>query len=161
MLINSTNTNPSATYGGTWELIDKSFATSVGSDDAGFTPATNIVNAGTYFSRADHTIRIRQGVTINAALSDTGATLGKFNWSAFGVTAIPFGYNACTAFNDAANGGIMCNITYNTGGISQVDVIDLDSIATGSTFYIDVTFTVNTTAMLDAFCDRFYFKRTA
>lgn len=155
----STNTNPSATYGGTWELVDRGLkAVYVSGDTTIFTPSTNVVNGGLHYSATDHTIRIRQFITVNAALNDDSMSLGTFNWNKLGVTDLPMGYNEGTSFRDGANGGIIWNLTYN-GALTQVDVIEATSIPSGNGFYIDVTFNVTPDRMLDAYCDKFYFKR--
>ena len=156
----STNTNPSATYGGAWELIDKGFKSLYVTNDKGFTAAANVVNGGTHYSVGDHTIRIRQKITVNAAMSDTGMTLGAFDWSVFGLSNMPMGINDGVAYSDGANGGISWSVAY-TGGVTQTDVFDTTSIASGGSFHIDFTFTVVPSLMLDDYCDKFYWKRTS
>lgn len=156
----STNTNPSATYGGTWELIDKGFISSSGDITEIFTPATNVVTTGAYLSRGHSTIRIRLSIQINASLNDNGMTLGKFNWDKVGVSQLPFGYNEQIAYSDAAQGALTFNIAYNTGEVKQLDVFDTEPIPSGNTFALDITFNAPKNVMLDSFCDKFYWKRT-
>lgn len=158
---NSTNTSPSGTFGGTWELIDKGFKATAVDDTACFTPATNVVNNTTFITRAGNTIRIRLTVTVNTTMNDTGMALGTFNWNKVGFTWLAMGYTGVTSYSDGANGGIACNIVYNTGAVNQVDVFDVDTTPSGASFSIDVTFNVMPSGMLDAFCDKFYWKRTA
>ena len=157
----STNTNPSSIFGGTWELIDKGFKATAVDDTACFTPATNVVNNTTFITRAGNTIRIRLTVTVNTTMNDTGMSLGTFDWNKVGFTWLAMGYTGVTSYSDGANGGIACNIVYNTGAVNQVDVFDVDTTPSGASFSIDVTFNVMPSGMLDAFCDKFYWKRTA
>ena len=65
------------------------------------------------------------------------------------------------AFRDGANGGMVYSIYHESGEIQQLDVIDVDSIASGNTFYLDFTFVVDKDRMLDSVCDKFYWQRTA
>lgn len=156
----STKTNPSATLGGTWELIDKGFKSVYDTNDSGFTAATNVVNGGTHYSVGDHTVRIRQKVTVNTEMTDTGMSLGTFNWGVFGLSNMPMGINDGVAYSDGANGGISWTVAY-TGGVTQTDVFDVTSIASGGSFHIDFTFVAVPSLMLDSYCDKFYWKRTS
>lgn len=158
---NSTNVNPSETFGGEWELIDKGFTSFAGNNLNFFTPADNVTNRACYVTRGMSTIRIRLSLTINAEMSDTGMALGVFNWDEIGITYLPMGYNEQTTYSDGANGGIVWKIVYNTGELLQVDVFDLTPIETGKSFELDFTFSTAKNYMLDDFCDKFYWKRTA
>ena len=158
---NSTNTNPSSKLGGTWELIDKGFAAYSGNDTSLFTPATNVVVDSAYITRGYATIRIRLGLTINAAMSDTGMALGTINWDKVGINALPMGFGEQITYGDAANGGIVWNVAYNTGAINQLDVIDATSITSGNTFSLNLVFNVVPYNMTNSFCDKFYWKRTS
>ena len=155
----STNTNPSSTYGGTWELIDKGFKSYVVNNTGGFTAAANVVGNSTYIMRGGNTIRIRQNFTVNTSITDTGLKVGNFNWGAIGITQMPAGVNDILSYSDGANGGIVCNIEYDSGDINLLDVFDLTPLPTGNTFNLDFTFVVSYTQMLDAACDKFYWKR--
>jgi hypothetical protein len=52
------------------------------------------------------------------------------------------------------------NVAY-TGGVTQLDVFDVSTIESGKAFALDITFTTAEHVMLDSFCDKFYWKRTA
>ena len=159
---NSTNTNPSSMFGGTWELIDKGFKSHVDNNTAYFTPATNVTVSSVYVNRTGGTVRIRLAMTVNLTLNDTGANLGNFNWDKIGVSQLTMGYNSIVGYSDGANAGIVCNIPYDTGNLNQLDVFDADSIPAGNHgFTFDFTFTTVPSVMLDSFCDKFYWKRTA
>lgn len=158
---NSTNTNPSEKLGGTWTLIDKGFTTYAGNSAIYFSPATNVTVSSCAISRSFGTIRIRLLIVVNTTLSDTGMLLGNFVWSEIGITALPFGYYAELAHNDGANGGIVYSVDYDTGNVNQTDLFNVTSMPSGRTFSIDLTFSLEQSRMLDKFCDKFYWKRTA
>ena len=154
------NTNPATEFGGEWQLIDKEFS-SIATDGTTeyFTPASGVDVVSVFWSRGGHDIAIRLGLKINAAMNDNTLSLGSLNWSKFGVDGLHFGWNAITAYSDNANGGIMCNIAWDTGEISQIDVIDTESISSGNTFYFDLHLTFSYARMLDEACNRFYWER--
>ena len=165
--ITSANTNPATTLGvGTWTLIDKGFASAyckTGSpDEVYFTAAENCNDAGTQFTRGDHTIRVRQAVITDLAMEDaTSMVLGYFNWDNIGVTNIATSIVEHLAYADGANGGIVYNVTYDTGEVKQVDTFDLAQIPSDKTFYLDFTIVVDKSRMVDQYCDKFYWKRTS
>ena len=159
--ISSTNTDPSSTFGGTWELIDKSFACKSLYDTSIFTPAANITVEAVHACIADHAIRFRLTLIVNTALSDAGVSFGTINWNKLGVTGLPAAIVDHTSFRDSANGGIIYSIWHQSGEIQQLDTIDADSIPSGQTFTVDVPFAFDTGFMLDSACDKFYWKRTA
>lgn len=165
--ITSTNTNPATTLGvGTWTLIDKGFASAYcktgAPDEVYFTAAENCNDAGTQFTRGDHTIRVRQAVITDLAMEDaTSMVLGYFNWDNIGVTNIATSIVEHLAYADGANGGIVYNVTYDTGEVKQVDTFDLAQIPSDKTFYLDFTIVVDKSRMVDAYCDKFYWKRTS
>ena len=158
--ISATNTNPASKFGGTWSLIDKGFESKHELVASGFTPATNITAGDTYVDRGGNTLRIRQDITINTALSDTGADLGTFVWSKIGITNLPMSINDAMKYRDGANGGIVWSL-YSSGTVEQIDILDNTTIASGNKFFLEFTFVVDSSRMIDSFCDKFYWKRTA
>ena len=161
IMITSTNANPASTVGGTWELIDKGFTAFAASGANFFTPATNVSESGTFVARAGNTLRIRAALTINAEATDTGMTLGTFNLSSIGVTSLATDFTGSVSYSDGSNCGVSWNIVSNTGVLSLTDVFDATKLVTGNAFSFDITVPVIYTQMLDSFCDKFYWKRTA
>lgn len=157
---NSTNANPSSYYGGTWVLIDKGFESKHSLVAGGFTPATNITAGDTYVDRGGNTLRIRQDITINTALSDNTCELGTFVWSKIGITELPMSINDAVTYRDGANGGIVWSL-YSSGKVEQIDILDNTTITSGNKFFLDFTFVVDSGRMVDSFCNKFYWKRTA
>ena len=157
--ISSTNTNPASKFGGTWSLIDKGFESRHELVASGFTPATNITAGDTYVDRGGNTLRVRQDITINTALSDTGADLGTFVWSKIGITNLAMSINDAMTYRDGANGGIVWSL-WSSGKVEQIDILDNTTIASGNKFFLEFTFVVDSSRMIDSFCDKFYWKRT-
>lgn len=156
----STNSNPASKLGGTWELIDKGYKSYYLDDATIFSPATNVTTEGCVIVRSDHTIRVRLRIKVNKAMSDTGTDLGSLNWSKVGVTSLPMGFINLTSYSDVANAGIVYNVAWDTGLISQNDVFNASSIGSGESFYIEFVVNMVATRMLDSACDKFYWQRT-
>lgn len=160
--VTSTNTNPASILGkGTWTLVDKGFKSYSVFTPSMFTAGTNVVVDSAYLGRGANTIRIRLALAVNTTLSDTGMSLGSLKWDVVGITGLHAALIEHLAFRDGANGGIVYSVFQESGEIQQLDVLDVDSIASGSTFFLDFTFVVGYDRMLDSVCDKFYWKRTA
>jgi hypothetical protein len=164
----STNTNPSSKLGGTWVLIGKGFASTYSTDDPIFTPyanpndnTSNIILEKSYIIRNDSSIRMRINLATTDTMSDTGLTLGTINFDKIGITGLDMSYLAQATFSDGANGGIMWNLDYITGKLEQVDVINTGGLKPEQTFFIEINILTRHQKMIDSFCDKFYWKRTA
>ncbi len=157
---NTTNTNPASKLGGTWALADKGFTPYCGNDTTIFTPTSNVVVNSAHITRSHSTIRICLSLAINTTLNDTGLALGTFNWEKVGITNMPMGYGKQVAYSDGAKGGIVWNLDY-TGGLNVLNVIEATSLESGHSYSLDFTFNVVPNTMVNSFCDKFYWKRTA
>lgn len=168
-MITSTNTSPASTVGGSWTLVDKSFEdTYITLDSTYWTkPAESALNStiinASHVMLADHTISIRLNIKPSVALSDTETYLGKLNFPSCGISALKH----AIMYNVAISEGGNCTVCYRLdtdGTVSVWDVLNVSgehSMASGSSFYIHVTQPVHHEEMLDDFCDKFYWKRTA
>lgn len=164
----STNENPSGRYGGTWELIGKGFKASLSEDTSIFTPyanpkdnTSNVFVVSSHIMHNDSTIRIRLGIRTTDTMSDTGKPLGTLNFNKIGITSLDMSYLGQVTFSDGANGGIVWNLVHNTGELNQIDVISPSGLKDDNAFYIDLNILTRHTKMIDSFCDKFYWKRTA
>lgn len=163
---NSTNTNPSEIYGGTWELIDKGFksgTTAVSQAVTGYLTKLEVRSI-----RSGNTIRFRMSLATATAITDTGASLGTVDLTSHGLKEDDTGYfpyhvYGGVAMSDGSNAVIM--VTFLSSGEIQIaDGFQFDgthSIPANTPFYFDVVLPVYPSQMLDEFCDKFYFKRTA
>lgn len=166
---NSTNTNPASKLGGTWELVDKGFA-SVYENITDFSAVknyitvldSNISDMDIAVTRSGGTMRLRVTFCSPTTYDDTYVELFKINLEKFGCTNIPMGYNFIPCLSDVSGGGLICSCTYE-GKVSTYDVIDgTGPWVTGAGGYsMDITFTCTPSTMLDSFCDKFYWRRTA
>lgn len=169
IITTSTNTNPANTLGGSWELVDKSLKnTSIVLDSTYWVkPANSELKSelvtGSVINMTDHTISVRLSVKSNVALSDTEVSLGKLVVPSCGVTALMHAliYDATTS--DAAN----CTICYRMERDGTVYVSDVFGVSGTQTAPAGTSFNIHTiqpvyhTQMLDEFCDKFHWKRTA
>ena len=162
----STNTNPAEKYGGTWALIDKGFETST----------TEITQEATeYLSnfvvatiRTERTLRFRINLTTAKEIKDTSVILGTIDLEAHGLVVNNESYFLYGIFGGVAmSDGGNATITYdfnNTGVLEVNDCLNVDGthiLPAGSSFYINAVVTTSQSRMNDAFCNKFYWKRTA
>lgn len=157
--ISDQDVSPAAMFGGAWTRIDKDFTPLVGTATGAFTAGTGVTAGDTRFARSGHTLRIRQALTLTAAPSDTLLKLGTFNWEVLGITEPPMDFYGLSCFTDNANGGFMYNVIQ-SGTVNLTDTLDA-AIATTSTYYLDLTIVVNPGRMVNSFCSKFYWQRTA
>lgn len=164
----STNTNPEDTLGyGTWTLVDKEFTPQYKyiSNNVGWTAANGSV--GTNYSAAylaGHNVNMRLQITVTAATSDSDLLLGTLDPSVFGLTGIPHQKAHVTFFVDG--GQTLGAISIDTNG--KVTLNETVNVSTGE-HSMDITYPLNLhteytafpSNMLDSFCNKFYFKRTA
>lgn len=165
VFVTSTNTNPNTLLGvGSWTLIDKEFTpkhyTATTAPEY-FTPAADWYGVNLHYIAGGHSLRIRQAVQCDLALSDNGSLVGYFNWENFGVADIGDGIIEYTAYSDTANSGFVYNIAYDTGECKVVDVFDLATVPSDAPFYLDFVLVFDSGRMLDEYCNKFYWKRTS
>lgn len=162
--ISSTNSNPSSLFGGSWELINKTFTPISVNDNSIITYNTTNASAATlHLNRAGNTITFRIAITPTVDLTDTSIPLGQLDLEKIGVTSIfstNLSYYPFTT--DAGHGIALVNITP-TGAINSVEVVPRNSetILDTDTHAIVGIFTLTflPEAMLDSFCGEFYWKR--
>lgn len=168
ILTTATNTNPSATLGGTWELVDKSLKPAI----IALTPS--IFNAGlstldataSSVMLADHTVNIILTFYTSASyvLSSAAVNLGKFVLSSFGLKSIPVIDFKGLATTKDANETIEYTFRFSADGtVSTQKVLNTTSEKFPVKFYVQLTIPVGFDNMLtgnDTFFDKFYWERT-
>ena len=168
----ATNTNPSSYLGGTWELIDKEFSSYYNYTDTSNFTKSNVITSVTdpVISRSGHSVTLKITFVNTNALSGTNTTVGTWDWSKVGISAI--GYTQVFIGLAEGYGILQMDIASSTGVMRVIDVVartgsvsgstsSNSPIAAGVTCYAEATFTVDKSRMLDSACDKFYFKRTA
>ncbi len=164
--ITSTNTNPSSKYGGTWELINKEFKiTNIYIDEEDdkseyFTPIDGELKTIS-FQRNNSNLAIRLLLDTASTINDTKKDIGTLNISKLGVTSL-IGSRYVAGIGNAING--IVNTTVNTqGGVDAVDCIPKGSGTTlpGGDWYVQLDYILLPEYMIDSFCDKFYWRKTA
>lgn len=159
--INSTNTNPSGTLGGTWELIHQRFAYQIVEDPVTFN-TTNTQSGDSVAVINDDSIQLRLSFAPKVAIGDTTIEIGQLNLASIGLTGkyaeyVPF-------FADGGNGIAYLQIT-NAGLIQTQDVITKTSggtiPASTSAGQARCTLMFGQGSMVDSFCNEFHWLRTA
>lgn len=160
----STNTNPSTTLGGTWELVDKAYKGSFMYINAADWTATNAtLHETSNVLLIDHIINLRIYVNLTTAAAETDMVLGKINLPSYGITSLSSAVYRQPAVSESGN-CTACYTLNSDGTITLNDVLNVNgthTAAVGSDFIVNVVFPVGYDRMLDTFCDKFYWKRTA
>lgn len=169
ILTTSTNVNPAeAVGGGTWELVDKD-ARDIWMQlpTTAWIPQNADINTYSsnlsYVTLSQHTAHFRLFFTTTADLTDTEVALGKLIPEAVGLVGIPYGILSEVAISDGGQSTLCWKLTTD-GTISVVEVLNLDGthvLPSGQTFYLNFTYLIKGAELLDDFCDKFYWKRTA
>lgn len=158
--VSSTNENPSSKFGGTWELIDKEFKSYAASSNDFFNAnSTNCELDSCYYTRAGHLIQIRLNYTNKVSLGDTNLVLGTFDFDELGVTAFPYSLYNIIGATDGGNALLTTYINYSTGILTHAE--STSTVAVNNSCYLLFEVALTYDRMLDSFCDKFYWKRTA
>ena len=160
--------NPAETVGGTWELVDKDAKDRwMQIPTTAWTPGAADINTYesnlSYVSLSQHTVHFRMFFSTTADLTDTEIVLGKLDVAACGLVGIPYGILGEVAASDGGACTICWKLT-TEGTLSVVDVLNVDGthlVPSGQTFYLNFTYFAKSAELLDDFCDKFYWKRTA
>ena len=159
----STNEYPDI---GEWTLIDKELAL-ISYSSGQLSPTLNTTNcsAATVGSAwaEGHDIFINISLTTKVALTDDAKVLCTIDPTALGCSTFGQGRNL-TFFSDAGNAVIGFNLNA-AGQLSVVDVMargsSTASLAAQALTAYTLYFSVRHDCLLDASCNKFYFKRTA
>jgi hypothetical protein len=164
ILTTSTNVNPAATLGGTWELVDKAFKDLYITLDSTYWTATNAtIGEASNVLLADHSIAIRLNLIASSEFNDESKAVGTLNLAKCGISSLSYSVNYCPIISDLGNCVMSYKIT-SDGAISMHEVLNVNDthvMPSGSDFFINLTQPINSNKMLDDFCDKFYWKRTA
>lgn len=180
VLITSTNTNPAASIGGEWSLIDKEYSNAVGSIAgspywipamSGTTPRAELSG---FVIRTDHLIHLTLQLTTKVALSLTSSgssTLGTIDHDlvggvpnlpmSFGFTGSAFAHATYTSNSTTES----CTVRYSIGATGDLTIFEIHNttkqLPIDAKIYINTSIPMSHEYMGDSFCDKFYWKRTA
>jgi hypothetical protein len=171
--------NPATLLGlpGTWTLIDKEFKSSVSSIGG---PGNEVSPAGTGFYlsgetaiRTDHTILLQIGVSVSTSSGITAKpnveaiTMATLRLARYGISGLERSTGNEIAFATDANGtsGAICYYITKEGVLTLHDVLGgagNRKLNNNTFMYINTVIPIiDHTLMIDSFCDKFYWKRTA
>ena len=159
---------------GKWTLIDKAFkngTTMIGP------PNFSTTVTGFSFSvenaiRNDHTLTLQLGITVGSATSvPSGQTLLKMatlnlqSYGVYGLSHNPTNNIAFAVGYNNASSAVCYSIDGSSGELSLRDVLtggtNAHTLNGSSYIYINTTIPIPYGDMIDSFCDKFYWKRTA
>ena len=165
ILATDANINPSETLGGTWTLVDKAFkGTFMYIPTASWTATNATLHTTSNVLLIDHTINLRIYVNLTTAINgDTDVVLGKLDLTSCGLTSLSSAVYRQPAVSDTGN-CTACYTIESDGTITMNDVLgpnNAHTAAVGSDFIFNILFPAGYDRMLDNFCDKFYWKRTA
>lgn len=169
--------NPATLLGlpGTWALVDKAFkngTSTIGGPTIQFSPTANNFSLSVENAvRNDHTLLLQLGLSVGTTTSvpsgQSTLTMANLNLSRYGVYGLSHnpmnGIAFATNSNNASSA--VCYWISGNGELSLRDVItggnNTHALNTGSYIYINVAIPIPHGDMIDSFCDKFYWKRTA
>jgi hypothetical protein len=163
--VTSTNKNPSSWLGGTWSLYDKQFKTQRVTATVTASKADSIsVYAFLSGHRIDFYIKY---TTKTTALTDTSVELFTISPKSVGATQFGNIAKSFSHFSDGQNAVIAYTLS-TAGLVTCIDVIKRGSseanVATGASITNCNSMYANLHSidyMIDSFCDKFFWKRTA
>lgn len=162
--VSSENVDPAETMGGTWELVDKLLkqASYNQNTNAVTINTNNVASLGTCLITVDgNTMEIYISLTTKVALADQDVNLFALNLEAIGVSSLAA--KRIVGNSDGGNGFVNASVN-SAGNVLATDVVTKTS---GANMAADVgvqfsaTWKINKNSRIDAFCDRFFWKRTA
>lgn len=163
----STYTNPSSYLGGTWECFNKELAWKIydsREDSSFFTPNENIQSWTGFVAVEGHQATIKLEIISNVEIGDDEILWGTFNFVDMGFGSLYYSIKYVVGAGDSANAIVLGSLDYSTGEFKTQDItpkIDNGTITVGNAFVATFTAPISTAAMYNAYCDRFYWKRTA
>jgi hypothetical protein len=163
----STNTNP-ANLGlpGTWELYDKQFK-DVYEYKSGTAIATltSLASLGVRITRTGHMVHIDCNAETKANITDTTLSVCTLKPAVLGFTgALADRMMYFTGYSDGGNNMIQFGMSAKSFVLESYDAVGDDShkVSSGATIIWSQTIVADSfTQLADAYCDKFFWKRTA
>lgn len=165
VFVSTNSTNPATSLGfGTWKLVDKMFKSqeAFSIDDLVEINTTNCTSTSLTASLSGHTVYLNGSIANAVAITDNTLNMFTIDPETVGISAFPEVYQFL-GFSDSKNGIILYRL--DDGAVSTRDIMvrgsSEASFAAGSGRPFSVAIPVPYTNMLDSFCDKFFWKRTA
>lgn len=168
ILTTTTKENPGLKLGGSWEPVDKTFRYQyIPLDSTYWTGAAGSIYPSPTAASvilSDHTFALKLAMRVDTAIdNDNTVYLGTLNIKACGIEKLPQHIMYAPAVSDEGN----CTVAYYVGTDGKIELYETiningtHSMASGSVFYVYLTQSIEHENMLDNFCDKFYWQRTA
>lgn len=165
--ITSTNTNPSSILGiGTWELYDKEFIPTKTAENVSSSVTRNTTNASAidlYCTREGHQIAFTGYLTSAVTISNTNLEMAvSITLSDLGASGFTFS-PVLNAQSDSKHAIVLMDMDKSTGRLRTLDVVVRGSsteIAATSGITFQAVVLCDYTEMVDAKCNKFYWRRT-
>lgn len=161
VVITSSNSAPSNV--GTWTLIDKEYKPQTIVPVPFTLNTTNCKDTYIEASLAGHNVAVKIGITNKVAIGETELPFGTINLNSIGIqNGLPFSYSCILGISDGGNVWTAWAVSA-TGALSSVDADAASSSLAASKYtyiYFEITMSVIAN-MIDSFCNKFYWKRTA
>lgn len=174
ILITSTNANPGASVGGTWELIDKVYNNDKLHLNAGassWSVGSASLTSGVII-KADHNSRVSLTLTTNTSLSSSSSTsalklgtisptivgAGEIPLIAFGVSDLVDGIVQAVNTEGTETYDIQYKIDAN-GNITIAKIFNNKTLPVGTIIKLTTFIPMHKDFMADSACDKFYWKR--
>ena len=162
--------NPNNAFGGTWALIDKDFGYHWINNAFTFN-TTNTSNGSSAFLLHGNTIEFRLYFTNRIAPAALDMVIGTFNASSIGILP-EYGHTMYAyAYSETLDAIALLTFGWSWGttdGTCTVKILDWVSrsssypTTTGAGINLSFVFVVESSdGMIDSFCNKFYWKRTA
>lgn len=165
--ITSTNSNPASHLGGTWKLIDKHLDSKYydSSQTEGLiTSFGGYCDAGKFIAVTNgHNITFSISFSLNVDIIDTNANIFTIDFTKLGFTRLTF-MPYFLGSGDASNGVAFLGINHTSGTITMYDFnsrTDGAVLPAGTTILTTFECTTSMGYMDDAYCDKFFWERTA
>ena len=109
----------------------------------------------------NRTIRFRINTVLKTTIEDGSVTLGKINANDFGVVTNGLYYSTfVTAWSDGGNALVGVILDSIEDEYKSKDTYE-DQLNSGDSFYSEHIHLIPTENIIDSFCDKFYWKKTA
>ena len=162
--ITDTNTNPALNFGGTWVLFDKEFASTPMADiSSAITPNTTNCNSLTASAgRTDHSIFFSFSWNNKVTIGTSNKEVGIVALAQVGCNALAYTPKILAGADDAG-GIVLLDMDSSTGRIRSTDSVTESGSAlpANSTIEWTLEIPVHYSDMIDSFCNKFYWRRTA
>lgn len=165
----STNTNPNTVFTGTtWELVDKEFKHQFINSGVVTKNSTNVTSIDNQvFELEGHHIWCRVWITNKVVLNDDAKPLFTIDVDKIGINSSYSDF--IYGWTDQGNGIVLASLPNSESGsditVESRDVVTRGSsttyVAASSTIYFSFEIHTGTSGLIDSFCDKFYWKRTA